>query len=80
MGRSLLYETMPVSLENTPEEINLDIQDDDIALEDPEEYVLMLSISPEESACSNVQFTPLRSTRILINDDDREFTTYPSSK
>lgn len=71
IGRSLFFETMPILLQNMPEGINLDIRDDDIALEDPEEVVLKLSVPPQAS-CSNVYFSPLKSTRIYIIDDDRE--------
>ena len=45
------------------------IQDDNIALEEPEVVTLKLGISPL-SSCSNVQFSPYKITRVLILDDD----------
>jgi hypothetical protein len=68
IGRSLTFETSSMPLENMAEVI-LDIQDDEIALEDPEEAVLKLSIPPQ-NGCPSINFSPLKTTRILILDND----------
>ena len=69
VGRSFVLETTSVSIQSMAE-LNITIEDDDIALEDPEEVVLQLT-APVQS-CSKISLTPLKSTRIFVYDNDRE--------
>lgn len=70
---SLIPPTTEQSL-NSRYQVVLNIQDDDIALQDPESVNLQLGISPQ-SSCSKVNFSPLNTTTIFVHDDDGKYST-----
>ena len=74
VGQSLNFGSKVMTLGTEASEIVLDVQDDDIALEDPEEVILQLSV-PSQTSCSIVRAHPLKSTTILVFDDDGECNT-----
>lgn len=66
---SLNYPRTEISLQQERQPLSLNIEDDDIALEDPEVAILELRTS-SGTTCPNVKISPRNSTTILILDDD----------
>lgn len=72
IGRSLYFEPITITLHNIQKGVTLDIQDDEIALEDPEDVVMRLSV-PSRASYSNVHLSPFELARLHIIDDDSKY-------
>ena len=71
--QSLIFNTTRLPLSAGRQNITLNIMDDDVALEEPEEVHLVLGLSSDSLCSRNVKFSPINSTIIQIVDDDSEF-------
>ena len=67
---SLIFSTpASLTLNESRMHVPLNFIDDDIALEDPEAANLSLTLH-SRSSCKTVEFSPLSTAKILLQDDD----------
>lgn len=69
MKHSLSFPDTVIPLNEPQQHLSLNLQNDNVALEDPEEVTLQLRIGPETS-CPGVNIGPINSTTVLILDED----------